>query len=364
MAIAHRLQKLRQQLLERSLDAIIITQPENCRYVSGFTGSSGSAGTLLISHDSAILATDFIHFEQAKQEAPDFDIVITGNHAQRFAVLLSRQRIEKLGFEANFLCFADYQRLAEEASNMHSGIVATTGIVELIRAVKEEDELAFLEKAAGLADGAVGHIMAEIHPGMTEKEAAWSMERYLRERNSEPVPFDIIVASGPNAALPHAKPTERTISNSEPIVIDLGARVNGYSSDLSRTLCLGDQGDTFPKIYNLVLQAQLSAISNLEVGMTCSQVDSLARTLIEQGGYQEAFGHGLGHGVGLAVHEEPRLAPNSSSTIMENMVFTIEPAIYLSGWGGVRIEDMVLVEKGKARLLTKTPRNVSLQRTV
>ena len=356
MAIAQRLQKLRQQLPERSLDALIITQPENCRYLSGFTGSGGSSGTLLVSHESAILATDFIHFEQAKQQAPDFDIVITRNHAQEFAVLLSRQRAGKLGFETNFLCFADYQRLAEEASNIRSDIVGTTGIVESIRAVKEEDELALLEKAADMADSAIGHIMAEIHPGMTEKEAAWSIERYLRDRNSEPVPFDIIVASGPNAALPHAKPTERIISNSEPIVIDLGARVNGYSSDLSRTFCLGDQGDIFPRIYNLVLQAQLSAIANLEAGMTCAQVDSLARTVIEQGGYQEAFGHGLGHGVGLAVHEEPRLAANSSSTIVESMVFTIEPGIYVSGWGGVRIEDMVLVEKGKARLLTKAPK--------
>jgi Xaa-Pro aminopeptidase len=188
---------------------------------------------------------------------------------------------------------------------------------------------------------------------MKEKEVAWEIERFLREKGSEPVPFDIIVASGPNAALPHAKPTERTISPGEPIMVDLGARVEGYSSDLSRTLYLGSREGDFAKIYDLVLQAQLFAITNLETGMTGEQVDNLARTVIRQEGYEDAFVHGLGHGIGLATHEQPRLGPKATGVIAESMVFTIEPGIYLSGWGGVRIEDMVMVEKGKAKTLTK-----------
>lgn len=360
MAIAQRLQRLRQRLSDREFDGIIITQPENCRYICQFTGSSGSVATLLVSQNTAILATDFIHFEQAKQEANGCEIVLARNPAHGFAALLSGQKLDRLAIEANSLCFADYRRLSEEADRVQSDIVPTEGIVESLRAVKDEQELACLQKAAELADSAVRHIVAEIRPGMTEKEAAWEIEKYLRESTSEPIPFDIIVASGPNAALPHAKPTSRPISTSEPIIMDLGARVNGYSSDMSRTLCLGRQNDTFIEIYNLVLQAQRSVVDNFEAGMTGAQVDSLARAIIDGGGYKDAFGHGLGHGLGLAVHEEPRLGPNSSSTILDNMVFTVEPAVYLNGWGGVRIEDMVLVDKGKARILTKAPKSASM----
>ena len=187
---------------------------------------------------------------------------------------------------------------------------------------------------------------------MKEREVAWEIEKFLREKGSESMPFDIIVASGPNAALPHAKPTERFISHGEPIVIDLGARVAGYTSDLTRTFFLDSPDETFNNIYGLVLDAQLAAIDYLEVGMSGEQVDGIARKIIEQGGYKDAFGHGLGHGVGLATHEMPRLGPNSIDVLSENMVFTIEPGIYLSGWGGVRIEDMVMIEGGRAKKLS------------
>jgi len=349
LAITQRLQKLRQKLLEEGLDSILISQPENCRYLSGFTGS----GDLLISPDSAILATPFIYLEQAKREAADFEIVRMKGEPDGLVELLSAgQGIKRLGFEAS-LTFADYRRLAEEADKLKLQLIPTEGLVDFLRAVKEEEEVTCLIEAAELADNALEYISQEIHPGMKEKEVAWEIEKFLREKGSESTPFDIIVASGPNAALPHAKPTGRTISLGEPIIIDLGARVKGYSSDLSRTLCLGSWEENFTKIYNLVLQAQLSAIANLEAGMTGEQVDNLARAIIQREGYEGAFGHGLGHGIGLATHEQPRLGPSATNVLAENMVFTIEPAIYLSGWGGVRIEDMVIVEKGKAKTLTK-----------
>ena len=348
MAITQRLQKLRHKLLEEGLDTILISQPENCCYLSGFTGS----GTLLISQDSAILATHFVHLEQAEREAADFEVVRIKSEPEGFVGLISGRGIKRLGFEAS-LNFADYRRLAEEADKLELQLIPTEGLVDSLRAVKEEEEVACLVKAAELADNALEYIAQEIHPGMKEKEVAWEIERFLREKGSDPIPFDIIVASGPNAALPHAKPTERTISPGEPIIVDLGARMEGYASDLSRTLCLGSWEETFTKIYNLVLQAQLSAIANLEAGMTGEQVDNLARTIIQQEGYEDAFGHGLGHGIGLATHEQPRLGPNSIDLLAENMVFTIEPAIYLIGWGGVRIEDMVMLERGKAKTLTK-----------
>jgi Xaa-Pro aminopeptidase len=188
---------------------------------------------------------------------------------------------------------------------------------------------------------------------MTEKEVAWEIEKNLRQKGSEGVPFEIIVASGPNSALPHARPTDKTICPGEPVVIDMGARINGYCSDLSRTLFLGRANETFQEIYNIVLQAQTAAIEGTKSEMLASQADQLARSVIQQAGYGDAFGHGLGHGVGLAVHESPRLGLSSSDSLVDGMVFTIEPGIYLAGQGGVRIEDMVVLENGKARVLTK-----------
>ena len=188
---------------------------------------------------------------------------------------------------------------------------------------------------------------------MTEKELAWEIEKFLRENGSQTLPFDIIVASGPNSALPHAKPSQRQINSGEPVVIDMGARVEGYSSDLSRTICLGAPDDTFKRVYDTVLVAQLAAIAIIKEDMSGAEADSLARTIIEEAGYGEAFGHSLGHGVGLAEHEQPRLGQNSTELLTSGMVFSIEPGIYLPGWGGVRIEDLAVMEKGKIRLLSK-----------
>jgi Xaa-Pro aminopeptidase len=191
-----------------------------------------------------------------------------------------------------------------------------------------------------------------IRPGITEKEAAWEIERNLRQKGSEGVPFEIIVASGPNSALPHARPTDRAICADEPVLIDMGARINGYCSDLSRTLFLGQASENFQKIYSIVRQAQAAAIDGVRSEMAASQADQLARSVIEEAGYGDAFGHGLGHGVGLAVHEFPRLGLNSYDSLTDGMVFTVEPGIYLAGEGGVRIEDMVILENGEARVLT------------
>jgi len=189
--------------------------------------------------------------------------------------------------------------------------------------------------------------------GMTEKEIAWEIEKFMRENGSQPLPFDIIVASGQNSAMPHARPSQRKIGSGEPVVIDIGARYEGYSSDLSRTICPGVADDTFRKVYDAVLGAQLTAIAIIKEDMSGEEADSLARTVIEEAGYGEAFGHALGHGVGLAPHEQPRLGPNSTQQLGSGMVFTIEPGIYIAGWGGVRIEDLMVIEKSETRVLSK-----------
>jgi Xaa-Pro aminopeptidase len=262
----------------------------------------------------------------------------------------------ELGFEANYVSFSSYRKLSEaiKAKELNLELIPTTGLVERLRSIKDSEELELIGKAVKLTDAAFEQAKSIICPGIAEKEAVWELEKYLRQHGSEEVPFEIIVASGPNSALPHAKPTERIICSSEPVLIDMGARIGGYCSDFSRTLCLGEADKNFREIYDIVLRAQSAAIQGIEAGMSAAQADELARTIIEQTGYGNAFGHGLGHGVGLAVHESPTLTSNSADLLVDGMVFTVEPGIYIAGWGGVRIEDVVTLEKGKAKVLTKS----------
>jgi Xaa-Pro aminopeptidase len=352
--MTNRLGKLRSQFAPKGLNGLIVSQAENRRYLSGFTGS---AGFLLISQQKAILATDFRYVEQAQAQAPGFEVVqIQGEIAKWFPRLASELDAQKLGFEGKSISFSTYKELTDAISNAKRKIslTSTDGLVESLRAVKDKEELELVEKAAALADAALEYIIPRIKPGASEKEIAWEIESFLRRNGSESVPFELIVASGPNSAMPHARPTDRAIRQGEPVVIDIGATVRGYTSDITRTICSGDGDSTFNRIYDIVLGAQLTAMTTLQIGMTGEQADRLARTVIEQAGYKDAFGHGLGHGVGLATHEEPRLGTSSSDILAEGMVFTIEPGIYVSGWGGVRIEDMVVLEEGKARPLTKT----------
>jgi Xaa-Pro aminopeptidase len=348
-----RLQGIRQSLAQQELDAFIVSQPENRRYLSGFTGS---AGWLLISGKEAIIAVDFRYVEQAGKESPDFDVVhVKGDLADWLPNLASDSGFKKIGFEADYVPFAIYQQLCRAVGNGDHEIqlVPTSSLVESLRAVKGPEEIKFIVEAVKLADAAFDQAKSVIRPRTSEKEIAWELEKFLRQSGSEAMPFDIIVASGANAALPHAKPSEKVILENEPVVIDLGARVNGYCSDLSRTFCLGDSDKTFSKIYDIVLGAQLTALAAIVAGMSGDQADRLARTVVEESGYGDAFGHGLGHGVGLGAHESPRLGPNSSDLLTDGMVFTVEPGIYIAGWGGVRIEDTVVMENGKVKVLTR-----------
>jgi len=285
LRITNRLQKLCQGLIEQEIDALLVSQPENRYYLSGFDGSSGY---LLITSQKATLATDFRYIEQAKIQAPDYEIVqITGNSYNWLPELVDGLNLERLGFEAGDVNFAMYQQLTGILSKTESQLklVPVDGLVESLRSRKEPEEIELITKAVEIADNAFNYVGEIIHIGMTEKELAWQIERFLRERGSEAVPFNIIVASGSNAALPHAKPSSRAIHADEPVVIDIGAKFGGYSSDLSRTICLGSSDDTFNKIYDTVLRAQQAALAGIEEGMTGDQADSLARAVIEKRGY-------------------------------------------------------------------------------
>lgn len=350
----NRIKKLVGGLGEKELDGILVSQPENRRYLSGF---DGSAGFLIITKNKNILATDSRYTVQAKSQAPEYEIFTISNDIVGWLPGLAAElNIKRLGFEGEYLTFSLYRRLCDILGKDKSGLklIPVENMAESLRAVKEPGEIELISQAAEIADAAMDYIREELRPGMTERGAAWEIEKFMREKGSQPLPFDVIVASGPNSALPHAQPSARAIREAEPIVIDIGARVGGYASDLSRTICLGAPDDTFKKVYDTVLGAQAGAIAMIKPGMTGAEADQLARVIIEEGGYGEAFGHGLGHGVGLAIHEAPRLGPKSEEKLADGMVFTIEPGIYIEGWGGVRTEDLVVMEAGKVVEISKS----------
>jgi len=353
MSLKNRLNKLRQKLAENKVDAFLVSRAESRYYLSGF---DGSAGFLLITPQNTILATDFRYIEQARKQAPDYEIFqVTNDITDWFPRLVAEFKLKRLGFEAGHITFALYQRLTDALNRAESRTELTPldKLVESLRAIKEPEEIELIVKASAITDSAFEYIEDIVRIGMTEKEVAWEIEKFMREQGSQAIPFDVIAAAGSNSALPHAKPSGHAIISGEPILIDIGAKIGGYGSDLSRTICIGSGDDTFNKVYDTVLRAQLAAVAGIREGMTGGEADRVARKVIEQGGYGKAFGHSLGHGVGLVPHELPRLGPNSEEHLVNGIVFTIEPGIYLNGWGGVRIEDTVVMESGRIRVISK-----------
>ena len=352
--MSYRLDGLRSRLEEKKLDAILVSAPDNRRYLSGFTGS---AGYLFISRERAVLATDFRYTEQAAGQAPDFQIVRTGNDWSWLVDLVNGVGPQKLGFESQHVTVYTHHQLAQ-ALRQHSNtdkptLVATTGLLDGLRCIKDADELALLQRAIDVADQAMEAVCPTIQVGNTEREVAWRMEQAFREFGGEGPSFDTIVAAGPNGAMPHHRPSDRPIEAGEPVVIDMGSRVEGYCSDITRTICVGEPDETFQKIYDIVLGSQLTAIATVKPGMSGGDADELSRGVITEAGYGETFGHSLGHGIGLAVHEQPRVGPRADNVLEEGMVFTVEPGIYITGWGGVRIEDVVVMETEGVRVLSK-----------
>ena len=361
--VNQRLQGLRDALRDKKLHGLLVSSPENRRYLSGF---AGSAGYLLITQNDAVLATDFRYVEQAGHQAPDFRVLRIGAGYDWFTQLLAETGVRKLGFESEDMSVASHQRLTQvlkeyTASNSKRvRLVGTAGITEELRALKDSDETKLLQRAIDISDMAMNTVTPTIGAGQTEAEVAWRLEVIMRELGAESPSFDTIVAAGPNGALPHHRAGERAIQEGEPIVIDMGAKYQGYCSDLTRTIVVGTPDETFRKVYNTVLGAQLAAIATVQAGMTGAEADGLARKPIEEAGYGEQFGHSLGHGVGLAVHEYPGVGPRSESILREGMAFTVEPGIYISGWGGVRIEDVVVLEKTGATTLSKAIKQARL----
>ena len=347
-----RVEALRSLIQELELDGILVSDTHNRRYFSGFVGS---AGYLFVTSEDAVLATDFRYTEQAKEQAGGFEISqIQGKLSDWFPKIIGDLGVDTLGFEADNLTVSTLKMFEDAISETANEIQLkpTTGDAAKLRAIKDQSEIELLQKAIDIGDAAFEETATKLTPGMTEKEAAWEFEKSIRERGAECLSFDTIVATGPNAARPHHQTGDTELKEGETIVFDCGATYQGYCSDLTRTVVLGEADQEVKRVYNIVLEAQETAIETVESGMTGGDADAIARKIIDDAGYEGKFGHSLGHGLGLEVHEEPNVGPRGTSTLQNGMPFTIEPGIYIPGWGGVRIEDVVVLENGQARVLS------------
>ena len=346
-----RVEKLRKRLAQDNLDAIFISNTENRRYISGF---ESSAGYLLLTEKDAVICTDFRYTEQASQQAPGWRINRIGGKPDWLAALVNELKITTLGFEADDMTVDTLDRFRKSLKNNNADptLRATSSICMELRASKDDVELALLQHAIDIGDQAFEETAKQLEVGMTEKEAAWIFEQAVRERGAESISFPTIVAVGPNAARPHHSTGDTKILEGQTIIFDCGAKYKGYCSDLTRTLVLGESSDEINRIYDIVLTAQLAAIDMVKPGMTGEECDAIARKIIAEAGYEDHFGHSLGHGLGLEVHENPGVGPNSKGKLKNGMPFTIEPGIYIPDWGGVRIEDVVILKNDKAQMLS------------
>lgn len=341
-----KLTKLRDALEANNLDAILITSPINRRYVTGFTGTAGVA---IISKNDARFITDFRYTSQATAQAKEFKVI---QHKQVIELEIKDQLkalgVKRLGFEKDTVTFSQYEKYK---AIFETELVPVSGIVEALRSIKTAEELAIMKKAAKIADDAFEHVLGYIKPGAKEIDISNELEFYMRKLGATSSSFDTIVASGERSALPHGVASDKEIQSGELVTLDFGALYQGYCSDITRTVAVGEINEQLRTIYDTVLEAQLRGVDGIKPGITGKEADAITRDYITEKGYGDYFGHSTGHGVGLEVHETPSLASRSEQKLEPGMVVTIEPGIYVPGVGGCRIEDdLVVTKSGNERL--------------
>jgi Xaa-Pro aminopeptidase len=353
-----RLAELRTKMRQSDMDAFLVLIDANRRYLSGYSAEDGqfdeTAGALLITQEACLLATDSRYDLQARQEAPGFEVVCYRKSLYEALPQLIRQAAaQRVGFESARLTVKYHQDLVERLRKEAPSIVlvAAENQVESLRACKEPDEIAITRRAVACAEGAFRDLCQWMRPGMTESAVARKLEDLMRKGGAEGPSFPIIVAAGPNSAKPHAVPGDRPINAGEPVLLDWGARVDGYCSDISRTVVFGNPDEQFITLYAIVREAQTAAVAALRSGARAQAVDALARRIIREAGFGDHFGHSLGHGTGLMIHEAPRLGPHSEDTLEAGMIVTVEPGIYLPDWGGIRLENQAVVAADGAEIL-------------
>lgn len=351
-----RLTALLDGLTAAHVDALLVTSLPNVRYLTGFSGSSA---LLLVSQRESVLITDFRYQTQAGDEVGDAARVMIESQslwAGLWQQLGQQSNVQVVGFESAHVLHRDFQRLMEAGARWQWR--PTLDLVETLRERKDPDEVQLIERAANVAIRALERTLADVRVGMSELQIAGVLERALRDEGSEGFPFPSIVACGPRSALPHARATSARVRDGDLLLLDFGAEVDGYCADITRTVVVGHATDEQRDVYEVVRHANEQASHDIRAGMTGRDADAIARGYIERRGYGELFGHGLGHGVGLEVHEAPRLARTAEGPLSEGAVVTIEPGVYRPGWGGVRIEDDVVLDATGPRILTKFTREL------
>lgn len=353
---ASRRDKLRRLIRKAKADALLVTSFTNVTYLTGFTGDDSY---LLVTLDSETLISDSRFTTQLEEECPGLPVVIRGPGERMLpttADVVADAKLERLAFEADALTVGAYNELGELAEGVE--LLPASGLVEELRAIKDKDEIAATRVACDQARRAFEVVRAGLTDAMTELEVAAELEHQARRFGAKGLSFPPIVAVGPRGALPHANPTSKRIGEDDFTLIDWGANEGLYVSDLTRMVVTGKISARFKKVYNIVLKAQLAGIAAIRPGAKCQDVDNAARKVIEKAGFGKEFGHGLGHGVGLEVHEGPRLGKNQEDELKPGMIVTVEPGIYLPGWGGIRIEDDILVTRGGHEVLTSVPKQL------
>lgn len=351
-----RVVKLRARFPELDIESALILNPTNVGYLSGFTGSTAA---LLVTGSRAVFITDSRYRLQADRECPSFEIAITprgGAYGETIGEQAREVGARSLGLEGDFVTLAQHEQLAKNLDGITLKPVGN--LVGALRRIKEEDEIARIRAACRLTDRAFEFLLTCVRPGRTEREVAVELEYFMKREGGQKEAFDSVVASGPRSALPHGRASERVIQAGDFVTFDFGTRIRGYSSDLTRTIVLGSASAKQREVYGIVLEAQLAALAAIRPGAEAKAVDAVARDLITARGYGDCFGHGLGHGLGREVHDHAGFSPRSEVVLAEGMVLTVEPGIYIDGWGGVRIEDDVVVRSEGCEILSQAPKEL------
>lgn len=342
------------QTKEWKADAVLISDPRNIRHITGFAGGEGF---LYLSEEGKVLLVDSRYTVQAREETSGITVTeYRNNYMEELSVLLKAQDVKILGFEGEHLSYQEYETLRNFFKEIT--LVSVGNYFTRKRAIKTETELSLLERAQAIGDEAFSKILEILKPGMTELSVAAHLEFFMKEAGAEGLSFDTIVASGIHSAMPHAIPTDKKLEKGDFVTMDFGCCYHGYCSDMTRTVVIGKADDKQKEIYQVVLEAQLAALDFIRAKRRGNEVDAVAREVISKAGYGEYFGHGLGHSVGLFIHEEPRLSRLCEEELLEGMIETVEPGIYIPGFGGVRIEDMVAVTSNGCKNLTKSAKKL------
>lgn len=353
---ARRVAAVRKRLVDLDLDGLLVTAPENIRYLSGFTGS---LGYLVIGADAGEIVGDSRYWLQMEAEAPGFTLVRSGQSAGLWALMAERIKalgLRRVGFESQHLTVDQHQRLRAAAPE-EVALTPTNGVVEELRMLKTPEEIALLRRVAVIAGRAFDRVRSAIRPGLRERDVAFLMEQTFRELGADGPSFETIVATGDHGALPHGRASDRVLEDGDMVVVDFGARAGGYNSDTTRTIVVGEPTLEQRRVIEAVRRAQVESMALMKPGVTADAIDRRAREVLA--GEAHAFGHGLGHGIGLMVHERPFLSASDRTPLQAGMVITNEPGIYVPGWGGVRLEEMVLVTDDGPEVLTPASREVA-----